>query len=239
MESTVRTDLLPEELTTARTSVKVEVETQFNEIVSQFPDRAGSLYESKNINEVMELILASVRDYEGRENTIKDKEVKFLYKEPDLPAELEAISICLENRKPGVFGQTTPSSARNSNKPRNQRPILRELRDDPDAPGYKLAVLGFFYDNVVSLTCWARTAKTANVRTLWVEQVMEEYAYYFKLAGVHDIYFIERGKDITKDIENNKIYGRSLYFYIRTEMIQALRQKTLEQIYVKLALTSS
>lgn len=237
-ESTIRTDVLPDELTEERTRIKVSAESHFVNIIANIPERTGSILPAKNINETKELILQSIRDYEERTEVIKDKQIKLLLKEPDLPAEFESISICLEQRLPGVFGQLNPSAAMSSNKPRNMKPILREVEDDPDAPGYKRAILGYFYDNTISLTCWARTAKTADDRALWLEKVMQEYVWYYQLAGINNIYFIGRDKDITKDIENNKIYGRKLLFYVRTESIQALRQKTLEQIYVKLALTS-
>jgi len=231
-ESVLRTDILSTELSTSRENIQVIVETQFNEIVRNVESKSATPYPAKNINETMELILLAIQDYLERESKTEDAKVNITYDEPNQETDLETISVCIENRTAGAFSKGAPGEGRIH----NLKPILREIGDDPDAPGYKRAILGYWYDNILSLTCWARTNKSANNRALWLETMMEEYMWFFRIKGVSRILYQGRGKDITKNISNNIFFGRPVLYYVRTESIRALRQKTLEQIYIKLAL---
>jgi len=232
IESYLRTDLLPATLTTERVKVQIIAETQFNEIVRNSEDnRSTTPMAAKNINETMELILDAINHYQEREEKTQDARVIVSYEEPDEEATLEKITITIEDRDAGIYGQGAPLQG----KVRNLKPILREVKDDPDAPGYKLAILGYWYDNILGLTCWARTNKAANARALWLENLMEEYNWFFRLSGVSRILYQGRGKDRTKSFSNNIFYGRPVLYYVKTENIRALRQKTLEQIYIRYA----
>lgn len=233
-EPQLRTDILDTELSTEPKRIKVAIESQFKRIVDNAEtwDRTTTPGPSKNIIEVMDLIGQAINDYDQRTHKTTDAQVFFTYESPNTDKQLEAISISLIEREPGMYGQGSPS---NKSKIKNLRPILREVKDDPDNPGYKRAILGYFYDNILQLTCWARTNKAANARALWLENVMEEYTWYFVLSGVNRIFYHGRGMEISKDISGNRIYGRPIKYYVRTEKIRAVSQKTLETIYVNLA----
>jgi hypothetical protein len=133
-----------------------------------------------------------------------------------------------------MFSQGRPMEK----KVQNLRPIVREILDDPDNPGYRKAILGYFYDNILRITCWARTNKAANARALWLEDVMEEYTWFFVYSGVNRILYQGRGPERYKDVANNRIYGRSVDYFVRTEKLRTISQKTLEEIVINLAVAT-
>lgn len=240
-EPQLRTDVLTEDLTTSRESVKIIVETQFNNIVrnSEVLERTKTPQPAKNIVEVMELIGQAIDDYQEREDKNADARVHYIYSKPDQESQLEAVTVELIDRDPGVMARTSLRERGGSDKIRNLRPILRELAEDPDHPGYQRAVLGYFFDNTIRLTCWARSNKTALERGLWLEEVMEQYLWFFVLSGTNRILYDGRGPGLIDSINNNKIYGVTLDYFVRTEKLRAVSQKKLEQIYIKLALRSN
>ena len=103
--------------------------------------------------------------------------------------DLETISIRLVRREPGRFSEGRPYEG----DVRNLRPILRQVYDDPENPGYKRAEMGYWYDNTVRFTCWARTNKEADARALWFEALMEDYKWFYRLRGVNRVLFHGRG----------------------------------------------
>jgi hypothetical protein len=121
---------------------------------------------------------------------------------------------------------------------KNQNFIPRESLDDPDNPGYKLATVGYLYDNVVRFTCWARTNKAANSRVFWLENMMEEYKWWFRLQGINRMLFLGRRTDIVTTVSNNKWYGRPVDFYVRTEKLQVFSEKEFEQMILRVDVTT-
>ena len=241
-EPRLRTDILSEDLTTELGSIQVIVESQFKRIVDnaeKMDRRTRTPGPAKSILEVYELIKQAVEDHDRRTNVNADAQVLFTYENPVHEGQLEAISVSLVSRQPGVYGRVSLKTRDQNSKPRNCRPILRELIDDPDAPGYKRAILGYFYDNTIRLTCWARTNKTANARMIWLESIMEEYSWYFVFSGVNRILYDGVGEDKEKVINNNPVYGRSIEYFVRTEKIRAVSQKKLEEICITLAADTS
>jgi len=231
-ESFLRKDLLPTGLETDPYQVKAIVKTAFQKQIelTNTIERTKSPLPSKNIIEVMELIYHSITDYEERTRATEDAKVVVVYEKPDIKTNLETISISLVDRNPGMFGQGKP----NGNSIRNLKPILREEIEDPDNPGYKRAILGYFYDNTLRLTCWARTAKAANLRALWLEEVMEEYSWFFAYSGVNRFIYSGRPPEIVHEVDNNKYYGRPIDYFVRTEKLRNVSQKKIETIYLKM-----
>ena len=231
-EFELRDDLLTPEMLADNHQIKIVVQREFQRVVeaaTKLPATATPR-PSKNIVEVMELIRQAFIDYETRTHVNEQSKIHVTYEKPDVGMQLETVSICLKSREPGQFAQGKAMGGG----PRNMHPILRETLDDPDNPGYKRAVFGYFYDNILELTPWARTADRANKRALWVEDVMEEYAWFFGFSGVNRLLYYGRGDEDVKNIDGNKIYGRPIRYFVRTEKIRNVSQKTLELIYIRL-----
>lgn len=236
MTTRLRTDLLPE--IEVPLEIRARAENQYMDIVRSLPQMTTSPFPSKNINQTMELIREAIVNYMEREGSTEDARINVMFSNTDVPMDVESISITLLSRLPGSFEKSTVMDVMSPSKTRTMKPVLREEGEDPDAPGYRRAILGCFYDNIIELTAWARTAKTANDRALWLEDLMEEYQYFFKLSGVNRLMFAERGTDQSLNVNGNIIHGRPLRFYVRTEKIRAVRQKTLEQIYIHVSVNN-
>jgi hypothetical protein len=184
---------------------------------------------SKNLREVYELIEEVIINYQDRANIPAENRILFTEEEPLLDSTNEIITIGLVNRMPGSFGQGAPMEA----KVKNLHYISRGEYEDTETPGYQLANFGYWHDNVLRLTCWARTNKQANYRAEWLEALFEEYQWYFKAEGIDRFLFWERQKDTFLEKQNNKWYGRPLDYFVRTETIKTIREKSIEEILVK------
>ena len=231
-QSLLRTDLLSEDLLRDPLRIKIIAEAQFVESVSRAINaRTTTPGTTKNIIEVMDLISQAISDYELRTHTSEDAKIDVVYEKPDKTIEVETISLSFHDRSPGAFSQGRPTEG----KVKNRRPVLREVIDDPDHPGYKRAILGYWYDNILRVTAWARTNKAANQRALWIENLMEEYTWFFTASGVNRILFEGWRQNETLEISGNKYYGRPMDYFVRTEKLWNLSQKTLEQIVIRLA----
>ena len=234
MSSVLRTDLLDPDLTVNNQKVKIIVEEVMTNIAQKsVPDRTRTPGTAKDIVEVMELVEKVIRDYETRTHATNDSIVNITYEKPDKPIETETISMQVISRVPGMYGRGSPGESNT----KNRRPLLRESLDDPDNPGYKRLVLGFFYDNTLRLTCWAKTNKQANKRALWLETVMEEYDWFFVYSGVNRLLYESWRTNEVIDISGNRYYGRPIDFFVRTEKLLNVTEKILEQIIFRLAIS--
>lgn len=254
-EGVLRSNLINKELLENPERIKIIAEQQFELLTRQASTVDGRLqtpFPSKDINEVYELIRNVILDYHTRENKNSETKLDVVYENPDrrigilsdgqvvyqtdiggaINLDFEIISISLESRNPGMFSQGRPGES----EIRNRKPILRQIVEDPENPGYKRAIFGQWYDNEITLTCWARTNKEANARSLWLENVMEEYAWYFSISGVNRLMYQRRRGDKTTVINGNRFYGRPLDYFVRTEKITETSQKKLEEIVINMAL---
>lgn len=226
----IRIDLLGSDLTEDQRKVKVIAEEVFGGFIERaVVERTRTPGNTKDIFEVLDLIQIAIKDYESRNHSAKDAQIDVIYEKPDKPIEVETISLAVVSRVPGMYAQGKPGDTG----VKNRRPILREMIDDPDNPGYKRAVLGFFYDNVLRLTCWAKTNKAANDRAIWLENLMEEYDWFFVWSGVNRLLYESWRTSEVIDIVNSRYYGRPIDFFVRTEKLINVSEKTLEQICIK------
>lgn len=230
--STLRTDILPDEL--KEPSPRIIVQRQYQTMLThakRMPDaRSVTPGTAKDIIESMELFKKAIDDYERRQNLNERDKIVVSYDTPDKDIEYPSVTLSVDRREPGSYSQGAPFEGT----VRNLSPVLREEKDDPDNPGYRLAILGYYYDNLISLTCWALSNKEVESLALKVETIMEQYRWYFAVEGIGRVLYWGRGGPMEKTIRNNILYGRSINYYVRTEKITALSEKELEIIYINL-----
>lgn len=190
-----------------------------------------------SLTDVYTKMRQAIENYEERANTPTENRITFTEDESDRKSHTEIISVKCINRHPGLFSQGTPYDAGKAGAVKNLLPILREEINDPEHKGYRIAILGKWFDNVVRLTCWARTNKRANYRADWLETLMEEYMWWFKSEGIDRCIFIDRGEDKTEDVDGNRWYGRPLDYFVRTEKISMRSEKQIEEILIKTTLS--
>ena len=253
----LRTDLIPAELLEDPQQIKVESEVLFEQLLATAQNH-GQQYTAtplpaKNIIETIDLIRQVIIDYEKRTDVPVNQRASFVYENPDIQfgkwIELDdngepfspehtpatVITVGFIERAPGSFSRGSPGEG----SVKNRRPILRENTDDPDNPGYKRAVLGYFYDNVIRLTVWNRTNKVANEKALWLENIMEEYMWFFVRSGVNRILFQGWSQNLVFEDNNQRYYGRPIEYFVRTEKLWNISQKTLEEILIRLAVSQT
>ena len=227
-------DLLDSDLTIDQVRIRVEYIWQVLRDGGR-PTRADELKRSKTLGtaksllEFYELVRQAINDYESRKGVSQRDKVTFTEEEPDKDAKTETITLGLVNRLPGAFQQGAPGEA----KVRNMRPMFREEGEDADNPGYRFVVKGYWYDNIVRFTCWALTNKAANARAMWFEDLMEEYAWFFKFQGVDRVLYNARRADIVTRINGNRWYGRPIDYFVRTEELKVFSEKKIEEIVIK------
>jgi len=192
--------------------------------------RSKTLGKAKSLLEFHDLVRQAINDYEIRASVLPDLKIIFTEEEPDAKTEAETITFSLMRREPSGFGQGAPFESN----VKNLRPIVREMGTDPTNPGYRTVVLGYWHDNIVRYTCWARTNKAANARAMWLEEMMEDYSWWFALQGVSRVIYWGQGPDLSITVDNNRWYGRPIDYYIKTETLRTFSEKTLEEILVRL-----
>lgn len=233
MTDSLLEDLLDEDLAEGPLIITEEVSNFIMQ--GAFDDRstekAKTVGKAKSLLEFFDLVRQCIDDYETRAGTIESARVTFTEEEPDVKSASECITFSLVSRQPGGFGQGPPGEA----KVHNRRPMLREILEDPENPKYKNLIFGYWYDNVVRFTCWARTNKAANARALWFENLMEEYTWWLIYNGVNRVFWDGQGTDLVVRVNENKWYGRPIDFWVRTETVRTFKQKTLEEIILRTA----
>ena len=187
--------------------------------------------QSKTYFQFLELVEKAIRDYESRQRTPFNREVQMSWERPNKAEETERITISLEERTPGAFSEGAPGEG----KVKNWRPILREKRQSIENPGYLTAIFGKWYDNLIGFTAWAQTNKEAIERAFWFEDLMEKYTWFFRASGVGRVLFYSQKEDEFTDNDGQKLYGRRLTYFVRTEKITTIDEKTLEQVYLNLS----
>lgn len=228
-DTLLRTDILPDSLLKDQRGIVIT--SQYSNIIQSAVKgvRARSPFPAKSLNEFYGLVKNALDNYETRQNIVEEAKAFYTEEDPDyLKDNHLIITFNLVKRVPGSFSPGPPFQSEVS----NWRPILREEIDDTENPGYKRAIFGYWHDNEVKFTVWARTNKLANEKALWFENIMQEYSWYFVSQGVSRVLFLKRESDIQIDNNNAKLYGRPIHYYVRTETLTNISQKTIEQITI-------
>jgi hypothetical protein len=192
-----------------------------------------------SLTDVYTKIRQAIENYELRQNTSTENRITFTEDESDRKNKTEIISVKCIRRDPGLFSQGSPYDAGSPAAVKNMTPRLREEINDPEHKGYNIAILGKWFDNVIRLTCWARTNKRVNYRADWLETLMEEYMWWFKAEGIDRLLFVGRKTDIVEGKESdNRWYGRPLDYFVRTEKISMQSEKQIEEILLKTTLAN-
>jgi len=187
-----------------------------------------------SLRDVYSLIGQAIADYESRARTPTAERVTFTEEMPDQKNKSEVISVSCVTSQPGSYSQGPPFEG----KTKNLKPIFREEVDDPDHPNYKIAILGYWYESMIKLTCWARTNKAANRRVDWLQNLMLDYDWWFAAEGISKTIFMDRSEDIVREISGDKWYGRPLDYFVKTEKIKMLSERAIEEIYINLAMSA-
>ena len=211
-------------------SPRIKVTQTFNGIIERSENqRSVTPGNTKNYFEFCQLLVEALDDYQTRLKSTNP--VLITWEKPDkLTQSQEVISIGLVRRQPGQFdqGSTFEGSVK------QLRPVLRENKSDPDAPGYRKAIMGKWHDNLLRFTCWAQTNKEAIARSFWFEEFVEKYTWFFRASGVGRVIYQGQAEDEVLNNDGDKVYGRPILYFVRTEELTEYSEKEIEEIYLSL-----
>ncbi|MGD9381719.1 MAG: hypothetical protein PVI03_04670 [Candidatus Thorarchaeota archaeon] len=177
------------------------------------------------------LVGQALQTYQLAEGRAEDKLIIYTEEYPPENYERETITVRLRDRGPAVMSKTAPRG-----QPRELKPNVREVYDDPILPRYQIWELGWMRDNIIEFCMWSQTNKEANKMALWFEDFMHYNMWFFRSRGVNQLYF--NGRDEDFKILDKRLVGRPLTYFVRTERIFQLREKVLEELIVNAIVTT-
>lgn len=192
--------------------------------------------ESKDIDGFYSLVKEAIDHAENIGDVSDEMKVDFTrdYKLEEMKNEI--ITYSLKKRQPGDFSQNEPFGAAPI---KNYKPVFREETIDPDNPGYKNLIFGYWYDNMVEFKCYGRTNKEADDRALWFEKFMNNYTWFFRYSGVNRVLYLGRGEETSEEFDGYTISGRSIKYFVRTEEITTVSEKAIEQVVINFSVTNN
>lgn len=194
-------------------------------------DRLRSPFPAVDVDGFYALVGQMLRAYQLAEGRAEDKLIIYTEEYPPENYVRETITVRLRDRQPAVMSSSAPMG-----KPRELKPHVREVYDDPILPRYQIWELGWMRDNIIEFTMWSKTNKEANKLALWFEDFMHHNMWFFRSRGVNQLYFKGREQDFM--ILDKRLVGRPLTYFVRTEKITQIREKVLEEIIVNLTVTT-
>lgn len=118
------------------------------------------------------------------------------------------------------------------------KPILVDIIDDTKHPGYKVLVYSQLFDNSIEFTSWSQNYRDAVRGAELTEAFFTLYEPIFKLKGLQILRYIERGTDQIRESGTYVYYGSPVRYYVRTNKISLLYEKTLETLVIETLLTN-
>jgi hypothetical protein len=206
------------------------VRIMLGEIQRAPSNRLRSPFPAVDIDGFYSLVSEAMRSYQLAEGRAEDRLIIFSEEYPPQNYESEMVTVRLIDRGPAVMSKSAPQGS-----PRELKPTVREVYDDPVLPRYQIWELGWMRDNIIEFCIWSQTNKEANQIALWFEDFMNNNMWFFRSRGVNQLYFNGRDNDFV--ILDKRLVGRPLTYFVRTEKITQLREKVLEEMVVNLTVT--
>ena len=229
-----RTDILPEELTESQQLVVEEVFSRFFPYSSSLTEninRHRRPRPAKDIEDFIELAGTVIKEQQELDGLDENLRIELVH--DFVPQELttEVITFGLLSRVPGSISRGAPFNKR----VQEYKPHIRAIEDDIAHPGQKIITLGQIFENEIVLTCWAKTNKTANSRARWLEDTLRNWTWFIRYQGIEDFFFLGQDADITISLDgtSQKIVGRPLRYYVRTQRESTVFEPVIRHVVIK------
>ena len=151
--------------------------------------------------------------------------------DPPEAIDTEAITFVINARMPGRYDQGTVGVGGI----KELVPHARAINDHPEHPSEKLVTMGKFYGTWIGLNVYARTGKQALKRLLWLERVMDSYAWYFRLFG-YRVIEEEVGNRMKVMIGENEdkleLVKYPMVYFVRSEDIFHVTSQELKKVLI-------
>ena len=203
-------------------------------------DKQGNFYDPlnrkstrpKNINEFIDLVETLIK-IEGEKSTWfknSKEEIKLVPYGLEEALQTNSISYRILSGEPGPFGKgkvNQPSVSRHNS-------FLRGVIDDPDDPNYKIYIMSRLQTYMVEFCISSSNSREADELILWLQNILNNYVWYFKYSGIKEFRFTRRGSDYVEEYDSNLLYKRPISYYVLTEELSEISFVKLRKIIMQL-----
>lgn len=159
------------------------------------------------------------------DNAMEEYNVEFLtdeqqniLKDPEIPINKAYISYKVRNRVPS----------------KEYKPIAREeiIECDEKNEQRKGMIFGQTFDCIVQFNVFSTENKLANQVMEKFEELMIQYAGYFKKQGVRDLYFKEQVTDSEYNNFRETLSVRNIRYYVQVEKLMVIFNRRINDVLV-------
>lgn len=134
----------------------------------------------------------------------------------------------------------TPGTMSQQNQPHEGHLAMKweilDILDDKLNPGYKCVVYVKPFDNSITLYSCSKNFRDADKAAFKLEEILDTYMYVFKQHGADRFQYFGRGSTMRQEMHNIIQYFIPLKFYIRTNAIKLVYEKSIENIAIEAVL---
>jgi len=181
---------------------------------------------SFSIIDFFKLVQNVVWTRQQSEGIKEENSLLVLLDDPPEDIDTEAVTFVLKSRYPGQFNRGKAGQ----NTIKEVRPHLRSVIQHPDHPGEKLAQTGVYYDNWITVNLYARNNITALKRVLWLESVITDFIWYFKVFGIGQVIYEGTSQLSKVKIGDLELFKYPMSYFVRTENITSYGIQELKDV---------
>lgn len=229
-ENSILTENIPDSLTNDDNTYVVRLMDQTNSrIATEFSVKLDNVYDFNLTNYVpndqvcdlerfFEIASGVINEAQTRAGTVSAQRVNLV--EDFNPERFhdhgsEVITYKVIKRAPAKMNTSATSRPQRSYSPQY------DLRF-AEHPNKVITVESRPIDHVIEFSAWAKTASLANKRVLWLERLLIDQSWAFKSKGVEKFYWTERLSDTFFSAGGQRLYYRSLRFFVRLREFRSL-----------------
>lgn len=136
-----------------------------------------------NIFDFLKLVKICIETRQNTEGVPVSNRINFFENDPPNVIDNETIAFDLQARIPGQMNQAPLGRGTI----REVTPHIRSIVQHPTIPNNKLITYGKYYEDLIHFYTYAREVKTALIRALWFEKLMDSFHWCFRLHGFRPI----------------------------------------------------
>lgn len=167
-----------------------------------------------------------IKDAQSREQTVVSERVKLVEQYPaEEMARIgdEAIVFKVKYRKPAMMSTTGKS--------RPARGYMQEYTvRSAEQPNKILIVEKRLIDHEIEFACWSKNATLANRRALWLERLLVNNRWAFKIQGADKFFWTGRSVDTYQTTNGQRLYVRPLTFFLRIPEFRVKAESVIKHV---------
>jgi hypothetical protein len=183
------------------------------------------------LNEFFATASNLINDSQKRSGIIENKIVKLVEEYPPETMDTygdEVITFKVVSRKPAMMNRNATA-----------RPVRESTFShqgySPSEPNKIITVESRPVDHIVEFTCWAKNNKLANDRVVWLEKLLINNAFVFKIKGAERFYWEARMTDTYMTVGGQRLFYRPLQFFLRFREFDIKAESILRELLIDIS----